>query len=165
MLTPRVLTLLALAAAGVADVKSFVNNPSVFAYGMICALTSGALFQLWASYAGYNVSATQSIIGGIIGFALIWDGSSGIKWAVKDPTNKTFPPVKGVVPIILSWFFAPVLTALASAITFSSLRILVLRRAHSVQFSYYVLPFAVFITTWVNSECQSISVLSFCVLH
>jgi sodium-dependent phosphate transporter len=137
-------------ATGVADVNSFVNNPSVFAYGMICALTSGALFQLWASWAGYNVSATQSIIGGIIGFALIWDGADGVKWAEKDSTNKTFPPVKGVVPIILSWFIAPLLTGLASAITFSSLRILVLRRARSTQFSYYVLPFAVFLTTWVN---------------
>jgi solute carrier family 20 (sodium-dependent phosphate transporter) len=48
-------------ARGVADVSVFADEPEVYAYGMICALSVGAIWQLWASYAGYNVSATQSI--------------------------------------------------------------------------------------------------------
>ena len=71
-------------AKGVADVSSFKNDPAVYAYGMICALSVGAIWQLWASWAGYNVSATQSIIGGIGGFAIVWDGLDGVKWADKD---------------------------------------------------------------------------------
>jgi solute carrier family 20 (sodium-dependent phosphate transporter) len=48
-------------ARGVADVSVFNEEPEVYAYGMICALSVGAIWQLWASYAGYNVSATQSV--------------------------------------------------------------------------------------------------------
>jgi sodium-dependent phosphate transporter len=137
-------------AKGVADVSEFDENPAAYAYGMICALSSGALYQLWASYAGYNVSATQSIIGGIVGFALIWGGGSAVKWAEKDDSGKTFPPYKGVLPIILSWFIAPILTAAASALVFLVCRTLVLRRENGEKLAYVVLPFAVFLTTWVN---------------
>lgn len=137
-------------AKGVADVGAFDDNPAAYAYGMVVALASGGLYQLWASYAGYNVSATQSIIGGIVGFALVWGGSDAVKWAEKDDSGKTFPPYKGVLPIILSWFIAPILTALASMLVFVCLRTLVLRREHGTTYAYYVLPCAVFLTTWVN---------------
>jgi solute carrier family 20 (sodium-dependent phosphate transporter) len=135
-------------AKGVADVKAFKNDPEVYAYGMICALSVGAIWQLWASWAGYNVSATQSIIGAIVGFALVWEGADGIKWAKKDDTK--FPPYAGVLPIILSWFVAPVLTAIGSMLIFGIIRFLVLRRENGLKLSYYVLPPAVFITTWIN---------------
>jgi solute carrier family 20 (sodium-dependent phosphate transporter) len=135
-------------AKGVADVGSFKDDPAVYAYGMICALSVGAIWQLWASWAGYNVSATQSIIGGIIGFALVWNGVDGVKWADKDDSK--FPPYAGVLPIILSWFVAPLLTAAASGLIFGLCRFLVLRRANGLQLSYYVLPLAVFLTTFVN---------------
>jgi solute carrier family 20 (sodium-dependent phosphate transporter) len=135
-------------AKGVADVKAFKNDPEVYAYGMICALTIGALWQLWASWAGYNVSATQSIIGGIVGFALVWEGADGIKWAKKDDSK--FPPYAGVLPIILSWFVAPILTAIGSMLIFGIIRFLVLRRENGLKLSYYVLPPAVFLTAWIN---------------
>jgi hypothetical protein len=35
--------------------------PEAYAYGMVCALTVGGLWQILASYYGYNVSATHSI--------------------------------------------------------------------------------------------------------
>jgi solute carrier family 20 (sodium-dependent phosphate transporter) len=136
-------------AKGVADVESFKDDPEVYAYGMLVALSVGAMWQLWASWAGYNVSATQSIIGGIVGFAIVWDGLDGVKWAKKD-TSK-FPPYAGVLPIILSWFVAPVLTAAASALVFAVCRFVVLRRANGLKLAYYVLPAAVYITTFVNT--------------
>jgi solute carrier family 20 (sodium-dependent phosphate transporter) len=135
-------------AKGVADVKAFKDDPEVYAYGMICALSVGAIWQLWASWAGYNVSATQSIIGAIVGFALVWEGADGIKWADKDDSK--FPPYAGVLPIILSWFVAPLLTAIGSMLIFGIVRFLVLRRENGLKLSYYVLPPAVFITTWIN---------------
>jgi phosphate/sulfate permease len=33
----------------------------VYAYGMVIALAAGFIWQAWASYVGYNVSATHSI--------------------------------------------------------------------------------------------------------
>eukprot|EP00611_Tribonema_gayanum_P006285 TRINITY_DN15595_c0_g1_i1.p1 TRINITY_DN15595_c0_g1~~TRINITY_DN15595_c0_g1_i1.p1 ORF type:complete len:561 (+),score=203.41 TRINITY_DN15595_c0_g1_i1:92-1684(+) len=140
-------------AKGVASVGAFSDEPQgpqAYAYGMVVALTVGGFWQLWASWAGYNVSATQSIIGGIVGFALVWEGADGVKWAEKDDSGKTFPPYKGVLPIILSWFIAPILTGLASALVFFLCRLLVLRHDNSTKRAMVVLPFAVFLTSWVN---------------
>lgn len=50
-------------AKGVADVGEFEEGygPEAYAYGMVVALAVGGFWQMWASWAGYNVSATQSI--------------------------------------------------------------------------------------------------------
>lgn len=67
-------------------------------------------------------------VGGIIGFALVWDGVDAVLWAQKD--DNSFPPYKGVVAIILSWFIAPILTGAAAAAIFWTVRTLVLRRKY-----------------------------------
>eukprot|EP00775_Hariotina_reticulata_P012767 gene12767-12895_t len=135
-------------AGGIADPTVFARQPEIYAYGMVVALAIGFLWQGWASYAGMNVSATHSIIGGIIGFALVFAGSSAVQWATPDPTQ--FPPYKGVVPIILSWFFSPVLTGVASATIFTVLKYLVLRRQNAASMAFWVLPPAVLITVFIN---------------
>eukprot|EP00775_Hariotina_reticulata_P012768 gene12768-12896_t len=135
-------------AGGIADPTVFARQPEIYAYGMVVALAIGFLWQGWASYAGMNVSATHSIIGGIIGFALVFAGSPAVQWATPDPTQ--FPPYKGVVPIILSWFFSPVLTGVASAMIFTVLKYTVLRRQNAASMAFWVLPPAVFITVFIN---------------
>ncbi|KAG2436483.1 hypothetical protein HXX76_006784 [Chlamydomonas incerta] len=108
----------------------------------------GFLWQAIASYYEYNVSATHSIIGAIIGFSLVYGGADAVNWAT--PDKASFPPYKGVVPIICSWFFSPVLTGAASALIFVTVRTLVLRRANSYGLSFWVLPPFVCLTTWIN---------------
>jgi sodium-dependent phosphate transporter len=88
-------------AGGIADPKVFARTPEIYAYGMVCALGVGTFWQVYASWAGFNVSSTHTIIGGIIGFALVYGGSGAVQWATPDPAS--FPPYKGVVPIICSW--------------------------------------------------------------
>jgi sodium-dependent phosphate transporter len=58
--------------------------------------------------------------------------------------------LQGVVPIILSWFFSPVLTGAASAFIFFLVRTLVMRRQNARKLVFWVLPIAVFITTFIN---------------
>lgn len=102
----------------------------------------------WASYVGLNVSSTHSIIGGIIGFAWASKGPKGVLWIVKDPSS--FPPYKGIIPIVLSWVFAPLLTGLSAAFIFWVVRTFVLRHPDSRQRVFWVLPFLVFVTSFVN---------------
>lgn len=135
-------------AGGIANLSAFQGAPEIYAFGMVCALSVGFIWQALASYWELNVSATHSIIGAIMGFSLVYGGSDAVLWAV--PDKAAFPPYKGVVPIILSWFFSPVLTGLASAIIFVTVRTLVLRREKSYQLSFWVLPFMVLFTTWIN---------------
>jgi sodium-dependent phosphate transporter len=83
-----------------------------------------------------------------MGFALVWGSGSAVQWATPDPAS--FPPYKGVVPIICSWFFSPILTGIASALIFVVLRTLVLRRENAYNLSFWVLPPAVLITIFIN---------------
>jgi solute carrier family 20 (sodium-dependent phosphate transporter) len=108
-------------AGGIADPKQFATQPFAYAYGMMWTLLAGGLWQGWASKNGLNVSATHSIIAGIIGFALAFNGKEGVLWIVDDPLS--IPPYKGVVPIVIAWFFAPIATAFCSASMFAIVRL------------------------------------------
>ncbi|GLC32995.1 hypothetical protein PLESTB_000382400 [Pleodorina starrii] len=135
-------------AGGIAQITYFQREPEIYAYGMICALTVGFVWQALASFWELNVSATHSIIGAIIGFSLVYGGGPAVNWATPDKTS--FPPYKGVVPIILSWFVSPVLTGACAALFFFVTRTLVLRREKSYQLSFWVLPVMVLFTSWIN---------------
>lgn len=78
----------------------------------------------------------------------MWDGANAVTWAEKD--DGAFPPYKGVVAIVLSWFIAPVLTGLAAAIIFFVVRTFVLRRQNAYALSFWTLPPFVLITTFIN---------------
>lgn len=92
----------------------------------------------------------KTTVGAIIGFSLTYGGANAVNWAVPDTTGSSFPPYKGVLPIVLSWFFSPILTGIASALIFGLTRVLVLRRKNSYILSFWVLPFAVMLTSWIN---------------
>ena len=137
-------------AGGITDVTVFKSNPPVYAYGMCCVLLMGFAWQAFASYRGWNVSATHSIIGGIIGFALAYGGGDAVNWATKDGSGKSFPPYKGVVPIVLAWFISPILTGLASSFIFWLTRTFILRSGNPYIRSFYAIPILVLVTTWIN---------------
>jgi solute carrier family 20 (sodium-dependent phosphate transporter) len=48
-------------AGGIAKIDYFYPEPEIYAYGMVCALAIGFIWQGLASYYEYNVSATHSI--------------------------------------------------------------------------------------------------------
>ena len=135
-------------AGGVADIKQFTNDPEMYAYGMMIALGVAGFLQILGSYLELNISSTHSIIGCIMGFSLVYKGVDGVIWAI--PYKDSFPPYKGVVPIFFSWVFSPLLTASASAIIFLLCRTFVLRRQNASKKALYVLPLAVFGTSWIN---------------
>jgi phosphate/sulfate permease len=138
------------------SVSSDKPSTSLFAYiyQQLHSKRAKCLLALYSCFSHLTMSSVLCMlmflcaVGGILGFALVWGGSGAVKWAVKNDRN--FPPYDGVLPIILSWFVAPILTASASAGIFAICRQFVLRRSNGVARSYYVLPLAVFITTWVN---------------
>ena len=78
----------------------------------------------------------------------MFGGANAVNWATPDPAS--FPPYKGVVPIVLAWFVSPVLTGLASCTIFLIVRTLVLRRENSYVLSFWVLPVMVLLTSWIK---------------
>jgi solute carrier family 20 (sodium-dependent phosphate transporter) len=135
-------------AGSIAKPEVFNSEPEIYAYGMVVALAVGFFWQIGASYLGYNVSATHSIIGAIMGFALVYDGVNAVNWAKPDP--KRIPPYTGVVPIVCAWFVAPVLTAAGAILIFLTVRTFVLRRKNALALSYWALPPFVIITIFIN---------------
>ncbi|KAL3695003.1 hypothetical protein R1sor_008654 [Riccia sorocarpa] len=135
-------------ASGIADITAFEGHPEIYAYGMLCALLVGSVWLVLTSYWGLNVSSTHTIVGGIVGFALVWDGANAVKWADRDPHS--FPPYKGVVTIIMAWFVSPILTGLVAAFLFWSIRSLVLRKENAFELAFWTLPPFVLLTSWVN---------------
>ena len=66
----------------------------------------------------------------MVAFALVWGGVDAVVWA--DPID-TFPFYKGIAPIMLSWFIAPVLAVVISAGMFLINRYLVNHRARLLE--------------------------------
>ncbi|GBF90573.1 hypothetical protein Rsub_03145 [Raphidocelis subcapitata] len=79
---------------------------------MLCALTGAAIWLLVATYWELPVSTTHSIVGGVMGFALVYGGPSAVVW---NKRISEFPFVSGVLAIVLSWFVSPVLAGLISS--------------------------------------------------
>lgn len=115
-------------------------------HGMSCAQTCLLAHSVLTEYS--YLFAALCAVGAIMGFALCFGGAGAVQWATPDPGS--FPPYKGVVPIILSWFFSPVLTGAASAFIFFMVRTFVMRRENARNLVFWVLPIAVMITVFIN---------------
>ena len=67
------------------DPTPILGNPEILVWGMLSALLAAAIWLTIASWMGWPVSTTHSIIGAIVGFAmvaLVWMQSTGQKLAL-----------------------------------------------------------------------------------
>jgi len=134
-------------SGGIAKGDVFVNDPDIFMYGMLCALSCATVWLYIATYYEMAVSTTHSIIGGIVGFALAFKGGEAVVW---NEETLEFPFRKGITVIIISWFTSPVFACIGAIIIFGLCRSLVLRRENSFQKSFYILPAAILLTLFIN---------------
>ena len=135
-------------AGSISNVAYFKAQPYVLMYGMLCALAGSTTWLYTATYLGLPVSTTHSIVGGIMGFSLVYKGVDGVVWMKSIPD---FPYVAGFIPIIISWISSPIITALISGGFYSFIRYFIFNSAHSVQRSIYFLPPIVFLTFFIES--------------
>ncbi|ANQ10010.1 Phosphate transporter [Plasmodium coatneyi] len=121
--------------------EAFYDAPEFLMLGMFCALMGATIWLAIATCLGLPVSTTHSIVGALLGFGLAAGHSKSIKW-------------EKIHSIVISWFAAPILAGSCSAIAFSLIRHLILRRRNSFQIikrSYWFLiflitqPFSVFL--------------------
>ncbi len=79
---------------GIIDPTSIINQPEILVYGMLAALLAAAFWLMVASSRGWPVSTTHSIIGALIGFALVGIGPEAVKW-------------EKVRMVVVSWVVSP----------------------------------------------------------
>jgi len=134
-------------AGSISNVAFFKSQPYVLMYGMLCALAGSSIWLYTATYLGLPVSTTHSIVGGIMGFSLVYKGADGVVWLKSVPD---FPYVAGFVPIVISWVSSPIICAAVSAGVYSSIRYAVIKSEHAIQRSIYCLPISVFFTFFIE---------------
>ena len=81
---------------GIVDASSIVDNPEILVFGMLAALLAAAVWLMIASSRGWPVSTTHSIIGALVGFALVGMGTDAVHWGK-------------VGTIVASWVISPAL--------------------------------------------------------
>ena len=121
--------------------KGIVNpvsiEPHLLMLGMLSALIAAALWVTIATYFGLPVSTTHSIVGGVMGFAMILDNRL-ILW-------------HKLIGIIGSWIISPVSGALISYLIFLTIKKTILSNTDPIKEAKKVIPFFIFFTTFIIS--------------
>lgn len=121
-------------------------EPIVVAAGMASSLIAAAAWIHFATYAGWPVSTTHSIVGAVLGFGLVAGGPSIIEWAV-------------LGRIAASWLISPALGGLGAYLLFLSLKKRVLHatdpnRALRRGGPIFVFVIVTVIVTWLLTEAR-----------
>ena len=98
---------------GIIDPNILSGSPDLLIYGMLSSLLAAGIWLLIASYYGWPVSTTHSIVGAIVGFAAVGISINSVEW------NK-------VTTIASSWVVSPLLAGTISFLIFKSVQILIL---------------------------------------
>src|SRR5262249_14595635 len=95
--------------SGIIDVTTFASNPMILVYGMLSVLISAGAWLQLASYYGWPVSTTHTIVGSIVGFGIICGGFDSVYW-------------DNVFFIVTSWVLSPLFGGVIAFLIFSFLR-------------------------------------------
>ena len=97
---------------GIFDPGLLAGSPELLVFGMLASLLAAAVWLVVASYFGWPVSTTHSIVGAIVGFAMVGIGFSAVQWAK-------------VGSIAASWVVSPLLAGVLAFALFRSVQRLI----------------------------------------
>ena len=123
---------------GIIDPSSIVNQPEILVYGMLAALLAAAIWLMIASTKGWPVSTTHSIVGAVIGFAVVGIGVDAVQWGK-------------VGQIAASWVVSPVLGGTIAFVLMMSIRRLILNTENPFQSAKRWGPAYVFLLGFIIS--------------
>ena len=98
---------------GIVDSEIFTNSPDLLVFGMLSALLAAGTWLMIASFMGWPVSTTHSIVGAIVGFAAVGVSVDAVNWS----KVRTF---------VDSWVVFPVIAGAISFALFRSVQTLIL---------------------------------------
>jgi len=117
----------------IVDSSFVVDQPQLLVYGMLAALLAAGTWLLVASRMGWPVSTTHSIVGAIVGFAVVALGVDSVAW-------------NQVGTIVASWVVSPVTAGVIAYFVFSSIQWLILQRPDPLERARRYAPVYVFVT-------------------
>ncbi|HAK38390.1 MAG TPA: phosphate permease [Nitrospina sp.] len=116
---------------GMLDPTIFADDPIHLVYGMIGALIASAVWLNLASYLGWPVSTTHSIVGAVVGFGVMAGGLDAVSWGK-------------VGKVAMSWVISPAMGGLCSFILFRFITYQIFSRRNPLLYAKRLLPYLVF---------------------
>ncbi|WP_297555962.1 inorganic phosphate transporter [Thermococcus sp.] len=107
---------------------NMIHDPMVIVYGSLSALLAASIWLIFATYNGLPVSTTHSIIGGIVGYGLVYAGSGIVDWGK-------------LGQVVLSWILSPIFGAIVAFFVFKAIRGTILARDDPLRSARHWAPF------------------------
>jgi len=135
--------------SGIIDVEAagFDERPELLVYGMLSSLLAAGIWLLVASRYGWPVSTTHSIIGAIVGFAVVGIGVDSVIWGQ-------------IGSIIASWVVSPVFSGTIAFLLFMSVQKLVLSADDPFANAKKYVPYYMFLVGFIISMVTLVKGLS-----
>ena len=135
--------------SSIIDIESagFDDRPELLIFGMLSSLLAAGIWLVVASKYGWPVSTTHSIIGAIIGFAVVGISADSVMWGQ-------------VLEIVASWIISPVFSGTIAFILFLSVEKLVLSREDPLKHAKKFVPYYMFLVGFVIAMVTLVKGLS-----
>ena len=135
--------------SSIIDIESagFDDRPELLIFGLLSSLLAAGIWLVVASKYGWPVSTTHSIIGAIIGFAVVGISADSVMWGQ-------------VLEIVASWIVSPVFSGTIAFILFLSVEKLVLSREDPLKYAKKFVPYYMFLVGFVIAMVTLVKGLS-----
>ncbi|HHJ53559.1 MAG TPA: inorganic phosphate transporter [Caldithrix abyssi] len=117
---------------GIVSPTLFQGHPMDLVFGMIGALLAAAIWLQFATYFGWPVSTTHSIVGSVIGFGVVVGGFNAVEWPK-------------VASIVASWVVSPLLSGSIAFVIFTILRRKIYYKDNPIRAAKKMVPPLVFL--------------------
>lgn len=117
---------------GIIDASAFTGTPELLVFGMMASLLAAGIWLIVATYFGWPVSTTHSIVGAIVGFAAVGVGMDVVQWSK-------------VGSIVASWVVSPVLAGTIAFMLFTSVQKLILNTEDPLANAKKYVPYYMFL--------------------
>ena len=121
---------------GIIDAGSISGTPEILVYGMLAALLAAGVWLLVATRLGWPVSTTHSIVGAIVGFAIVGIGMEAVKWGK-------------IGSIVMSWVVSPLMAGSIAYALFVSVQKLILDNENPLERAKRYVPYYMFLVGFV----------------
>ncbi|OUS33179.1 phosphate permease ['Osedax' symbiont bacterium Rs2_46_30_T18] len=123
---------------GIIDPALLASTPELLIFGMMSALLAAAIWLLVATFYGWPVSTTHTIVGAIVGFAAIGISPDAVNWGK-------------VAKIVASWVVSPVTAGFIAFFLFRTVQKLVLDTATPFANAQKYVPGYIFLVGFIIS--------------
>jgi len=118
--------------SGIVNPDLFSHNFYDYIYGMLASLLAAGIWLQVASYFGWPVSTTHSIVGAVLGFGVVLGGFDAIYWGE-------------ISSIAASWVVSPLLGGGLSYFIFTIIRHKILYDINPISAAKRITPYLVFV--------------------